>query len=56
MSRKRPDSRNEPTSKGGDVVRDLIKAIRSIRFGRVQIYVRGSRVVQIQATKKPVSE
>ncbi len=56
MSRKRPDSRNEPNSNGGDVVRDLINAIRSVRFGRVQIYVRDSRVVQIHAAKKPVSE
>ena len=35
-----------------EVVRQVVKAIRSVRFGQVQIIIQDSRVVQIDTTEK----
>lgn len=35
-----------------DIVRQVIEAIRSVRFGQVQIIIQDSRVVQIDKTEK----
>lgn len=35
-----------------DVLRQVLKAIRSVRFGQVQIIIQDSRVVQIDTTEK----
>ncbi len=36
----------------GEIVREIIKAISSVRFGQVQIIIQDSRVVQIDKTEK----
>ncbi len=43
----RPDLSEE-----GEIVRQIIEAIRSVRFGHVQIIIQDSRVVQIDKTEK----
>jgi hypothetical protein len=35
-----------------EVVRQIIEAVRSVRFGQVQIIIQDSRVVQIDKTEK----
>ncbi len=35
-----------------EIVRQVVKAIRSVRFGQVQIIIQDSRVVQIDTTEK----
>jgi hypothetical protein len=35
-----------------EVVDQIVKAIRSVRFGQVQIIIQDSRVVQIDTTEK----
>jgi hypothetical protein len=39
-------------SEEADVVRQIIEAVRSVRFGQVQIIIQDSRVVQIDKTEK----
>ena len=39
-------------SEDGEIVRQIIEAIRSVRFGQVQIIIQDSRVVQIDKTEK----
>jgi hypothetical protein len=35
-----------------EILRQVVKAIRSVRFGQVQIIIQDSRVVQIDTTEK----
>ncbi len=44
----------EPAGGGEDheVLRRILEAIRSIRYGQVQIIIQDSRVVQIDTTEK----
>ena len=35
-----------------EIVREIIRAIQSVRFGHVQIIIQDSRVVQIDKTEK----
>ena len=35
-----------------DVVREIVRAISSVRYGQVQIIIQDSRVVQIDKTEK----
>ena len=35
-----------------EIVRQILKAIASVRFGQVQIIIQDSRVVQIDTTEK----
>jgi hypothetical protein len=44
---RRPD-----LSEDGDIVRQIIEAIRSVRYGQVHIIIQDSRVVQIDKTEK----
>jgi hypothetical protein len=44
---RRPDLSEE-----GDIVRQIIEAIRSVRHGQVHIIIQDSRVVQIDKTEK----
>jgi len=45
-------SRRPDLSEDGDIVRQIMEAIRSVRFGQVQIIIQDSRVVQIDKTEK----
>lgn len=45
-------SRRPNLSEDADIVRQIIEAIRSVRFGQVQIIIQDSRVVQIDKTEK----
>jgi len=36
----------------GEILRQIVEAIRSVRFGQVQIIIQDSRVVQIDKTEK----
>jgi hypothetical protein len=44
--------RGPDLAENGDIVRQIIEAIRSVRFGQVQIIIQDSRVVQIDKTEK----
>ncbi len=44
--------RSPDLSDEADVVRQIIEAIRSVRFGQVQIIIQDARVVQIDKTEK----
>ncbi len=35
-----------------EILRQILKAVRSVRFGQVQIIIQDSRVVQIDTTEK----
>ena len=45
-------SRSTDLSEDGEIARRIIEAIRSVRFGHVQIIIQDSRVVQIDKTEK----
>jgi len=45
-------SRRPDLSEDGEIVRQIIEAVRSVRFGQVQIIIQDSRVVQIDKTEK----
>jgi hypothetical protein len=45
-------SRSPDISEDGEIARRIIEAIRSVRFGHVQIIIQDSRVVQIDKTEK----
>jgi hypothetical protein len=36
----------------GEILRQIVEAIRSVRFGQVQIIIQDCRVVQIDKTEK----
>ncbi len=36
----------------GELIRRIMEAVRSVRFGQVQIIIQDSRVVQIDKTEK----
>jgi hypothetical protein len=38
--------------KDGEILGQIVEAIRSVRFGHVQIIIQDSRVVQIDKTEK----
>jgi len=44
--------RQDALAENGEIVRQIIQAIRSVRFGQVQIIIQDSRVVQIDKTEK----
>ena len=44
--------RSQDLSDEADVVRQIIEAIRTVRFGQVQINIQDARVVQIDKTEK----
>jgi hypothetical protein len=52
MNTEARQSRRPDLSEDGDIVRQVIEAIRSVRFGQVQIIIQDSRVVQIDKTEK----
>ncbi|MFI5340747.1 MAG: YezD family protein [Candidatus Methylomirabilales bacterium] len=52
MNTEAHQSRGPDLSEEGDIVRQIIDAIRSVRFGQVQIIIQDSRVVQIDKTEK----
>ena len=35
-----------------EIIRQVIEAIQSVRFGQVQIFIQDSRIVQIDKTEK----
>ncbi len=37
---------------GSDVLRQIVKAVGNVRFGRVEIIIQDPRVVQIETTEK----
>ena len=45
-------ARNPDPIDEGEIVRQIIEAIRTVRFGQVQIIIQDSRVVQIDKTEK----
>lgn len=47
----RPES-HDALPEENEIVRQILKAIRSVRFGQVQIIIQDSRVVQIDKTEK----
>ncbi len=44
--------RSRDLSDEAEVVRQIIEAVRSVRFGQVQIIIQDARVVQIDKTEK----
>ena len=52
MSAEASPSRITDHSADADVVRQIIEAVQSVRFGQVQIIIQDSRVVQIDKTEK----
>lgn len=52
MNNKVRPSRRPDLCEDGEIVRQIIEAIRSVRFGQVQIIIQDSRVVQIDKTEK----
>jgi hypothetical protein len=52
MNTEARQSRRPDLSEDGDIVRQIMEAIRSVRFGQVQIIIQDSRVVQIDKTEK----
>ncbi len=43
---------HEPPPVDSQIVREIIRAIQSVRFGHVQVIIQDSRVVQIDKTEK----
>jgi len=52
MNAEASPSRITDYSADTDVVRQIIEAVQSVRFGQVQIIIQDSRVVQIDKTEK----
>jgi hypothetical protein len=52
MNNEARPSRRSDLCEDGEIVRQIIEAIRSVRFGQVQIIIQDSRVVQIDKTEK----
>ena len=52
MNTESRSSRRPDLSEDGEIVRQIIEAVRSVRFGQVQIIIQDSRVVQIDKTEK----
>jgi hypothetical protein len=44
--------RKDPLAEDGEIVRQIVQAIKSVRHGQVQIIIQDSRVVQIDKTEK----
>ncbi len=44
--------RRDPLAEDGEIVRQIVQAIKSVRHGQVQIIIQDSRVVQIDKTEK----
>ena len=45
--------RHDPLAEDGEIVRQIVQAIKSVRHGQVQIIIQDSRVVQIDTTGGP---
>jgi hypothetical protein len=52
MIREVSTDRELALSADGEILRRIIEAINSVRFGQVQIIIQDSRVVQIDKTEK----
>jgi hypothetical protein len=52
MSAQIASNREKPSTANGDLVRQILDAIESVRYGQVQIIIQDSRVVQIDKTEK----
>ena len=52
MSNENGPTERPGIAENGEVVRQIVDAIRSVRFGQVQIIIQDSRVVQIDKTEK----
>jgi hypothetical protein len=52
MKTKERPARSPDLSEDGEIARRIIEAIRSVRFGHVQIIIQDSRIVQIDKTEK----
>ena len=52
MNTEAPRSRKPGPPEDGEIIRKILEAVRSVRFGQVQIIIQDSRVVQIDKTEK----
>ena len=52
MSNENGPQERPDIAENGEIVRQIVDAIRSVRFGQVQIIIQDSRVVQIDKTEK----
>jgi hypothetical protein len=52
MSAQVADTRQRSVAHDGEIVRQVVEAIRSVRHGVVQVIIQDSRVVQIDRTEK----
>ena len=52
MNTERHHSTKQGLSEDAEVLRQIIEAVRSVRFGQVQIIIQDSRVIQIDKTEK----
>jgi hypothetical protein len=52
MSAQGATTRRDPLAENGEIVRQIVQAIKSVRHGQVQIIIQDSRVVQIDKTEK----
>jgi hypothetical protein len=52
MTLQAPTAGPRDLSEEGEILRQIIQAINSVRFGYVQIIIQDSRVVQIDKTEK----
>ena len=52
MNTERRPSKISEISEEAEVTRRILEAIRTVRFGHVQIIIQDSRVVQIDKTEK----
>jgi hypothetical protein len=43
---------HDPLAENGELIRQILRAIQSVRYGQVQIIIQDSRVVQIDKTEK----
>lgn len=42
----------EKESKNNDIARDIVKAVKGIKFGYIQLIIHDSKIVQIDKTEK----
>jgi len=52
MNAEKSRSAGPGPSADDEIIRQVIEAIQSVRFGQVQIFIQDSRVVQIDKTEK----
>jgi len=52
MGAKAANIRHDTVTDNGQLVRQILEAVQSVRYGQVQIIIQDSRIVQIDKTEK----